>query len=127
MKLFRRKPDAKQVLRALAAYPAVLTPDGFGCFEVCFPNFPRARAGGINRGLALDAAREELTTEVFLAFKNGAAPPPPSDPARLVRDEDEPAGTTVVMIEPDKDVILRRLGLVKKFRRTAPTGDKYEP
>ncbi len=119
--------DAKSVLRALVPYPAVFVPNQFGGYDVYFSNFPSAQTSGLNFNSAHDAAEEELTTQIYLAFKEGAELPPPSDPATLPEDDEEIAGTRVLMIEPDRDWIMRRLGLVKKPERVAPDGQRYRP
>jgi hypothetical protein len=125
MPLFRKR-DPKAVLRAVVPYPVVLVPNHFGGFDVEFPNFPNGRAVGVNLDLAIKAAVEELTHQLYLILKDNNTPSSPSNPETLFPDDDEPAGTRVIMIEPDKDALLRRLGLLKKPRRTAPTGEKYE-
>ncbi len=125
MLLFRKR-DPKTVLRAVVPYPVVLVPNHFGGFDAEFPNFPNGRAVGVNLDLAVKAAEEELTHQLYLILKDHGTPPAPSDSDLLYPDDDEPVGTRMIMIEPDKDALLRRLGLLKKPRRTAPTGEKYE-
>ncbi|MFH1135967.1 MAG: hypothetical protein V1816_07760 [Pseudomonadota bacterium] len=122
------RPDIKTVLRALAPYPAVFVPTEYGGFEAVFPNFAQGRAHGLNLDLAAQAAREELTALLTLAFLGGTPPPPPSDPDRLAPDDEEIPGTRILMIEPERDLVLKRLGLARKKRlKTAPSGEKYKP
>ncbi len=122
------KYDNKKVLRALAPYPAVFVPTSYGGFEVIFPNFAKGRAQGLTLEQAYKEARTELSMLLSLAFMDGGEPPRPSNPEALQPDEDEIPGTRIVMIEPEKDVILKRLGLMKKERlRTSPSGEKYKP
>ena len=92
-----------------------------------FPNFPKKEAAGVNFKAARKAAVELLTICLYEDLNDGEKPPKPSDPDRLHPDEDEIPGTRVAMIEPDTEMLLRFLGLEKKPRRTAPTGEKYRP
>lgn len=121
------KIDPKTVLRALAPYPAVFFPNEYGGTDVVFPNFPRSTAGAVNFRLAKAAAREELTVQLFQVFKEGGQPPRPSDPDRLAADDEEVAGSQVLMVEADRDLLLRMLGLNKKRRRMSPSGQRYDP
>lgn len=123
----KRKPDSKTILRAIVPYPAVFTPNAFGGYDVFFPNFPNGFTQGSKLDLAKNAAREELTYQLYDYLKDEEHPPGPSDPDRLYADEDEAAGTVVFLIEPDREMLLRKLGLYKKKMRTAPSGDKYIP
>lgn len=123
----QNKPDARTVLRTLVPYPAVFVPNRYGGFDVYFPNFSEAQATGLNLGGAMEAAQEELTSQIYLALKTGGELEEPSDPENLIRDDEEPTGTRVIMVEPDRDWIMRRFGLVKKPERTAPTGERYRP
>jgi len=112
----KNKPDRPALLRAiegLAAYPAMLLPTAEGGFEVIFPNLPRAKAYGADRDVALANGVEALTAELGLAVAAGETPPRPSKPARLVADDDEPAGAELLLLSPDKQTLRRRLGLVK--------------
>ncbi|MEW5723612.1 MAG: hypothetical protein AB1896_10935 [Thermodesulfobacteriota bacterium] len=122
-----KKERTRQVLRALAPYPAVFVPNQFGGWDVYFPNFPRAVVAGINFVLARLAAVEALNDQVYQAFRDGGAPPAPSDPDGLPVDEEEVTGARVVMLEPDRDEILRRLGLHMVRPRVAVGGRKYVP
>lgn len=111
--LFRRF-DANAMKRAVARlpeYPAVLTPAPEGGCEVIFPNLAKVTAYGVSRDQALLAGREVLTAQLQVMLEDGDQPPRPSDPNRLIPDEDEPAGAELVMIAPDRAAILRRLGL----------------
>lgn len=123
----RKKIDPKTVLRAIKPYPAVFVPNNFGGTDVFLPNFPGGPVGGLNFETARLAAVEYLTLELSRAFQEGRLPPPPSDPDSLQPDEEEVLGTRVLMIDPDLEVLTRRLGLRKTHLRTAPTGEKYEP
>ena len=122
-----RKIESKTVLRALVPYPAVFVPNRFGGFDVFFPNFPKAETSGLNWALSQKAAREKLTRELYQAFRDGEDPPGPSDPEELFWDQEEIPGTRILMIESDKDWIMKGLGLGKKRMRTAPTGEKFVP
>lgn len=118
----RQKIDPAELKRAVARlpeYPAVLTPGVGGSFEVVFPNFAKLTAFGVGRDPALAAAREMLSAHLQGLLEEGQEPPRPSDPARLVADEDEPAGTELVSIVPDRGTILRRLGLGRDDRGLA--------
>jgi len=112
MLLRRFDPVAmKRAVARLPEYPAVLAPTPEGGCEVIFPNLPRVAAYGLGRDQALNAGREVLTAHLQIMLEQGDLPPRPSDPARLIPDEDEPPGTELVMIGPDRAAILRRLGL----------------
>lgn len=100
----------KRAVARLPEYPAVLVPAAGGC-EVIFPNLPKVIAFGVGRDQALTAGREILSAQLQIMLEAGDEPPRPSDPDRLIPDEDEPAGTELVMIDPDRAAILRRLGL----------------
>ena len=118
----RHKIDPAELKRAVARlpeYPAVLTPGVGGGFEVVFPNFAKLTAYGVGREPALTAAREMLSAHLQVLLEAGDQPPRPSDPARLARDEDEPAGVELIMITPDRGAILRRLGLGREDRGLA--------
>ncbi len=108
------RPDKNELLRrvhALKPYPAVFWPLGVGGWDVIFPNFPRLRAYGADQDQAEANAVEALNAELQNLLNAGEPPPAPSDPARLIPDEDEPAGTQLLLLSPDRKVILRRLGL----------------
>lgn len=122
-----KKERTRRVLRAINPYPVVFVPNQFGGWDAFFPNFPKAVAAGVNFNLARRAAREELTTRFYLAFRDGRVPPPPSDPREIPGDDEEIAGTRIEMIEPDRDDVLRRLGLHQPRMRTSPSGQKYKP
>ena len=123
----KKKEVARRALRALVPYPAVLVPNQFGGFDVFFPNFTKAASGGVNLKLALEDARRELNYQLYKALRLGGDMPVPSLPDGLLPDEEEIAGTRVVVIEPDRDEILRRLGLNKLRSRMSPSGQKYTP
>lgn len=111
------KLTRQQLVRAvdsLLPYPAVLLPLAEGGFEVIFPNLPRVRSYGISRDAAVQNGIETLTFELGQMVVAGETPPPPSRPERLIPDEEEPAGTQLMMLEPDKAVLRRRLGLEKR-------------
>ncbi|MFH1057974.1 MAG: hypothetical protein V1797_04735 [Pseudomonadota bacterium] len=111
MLLRRFDPTAmKRAVARLPEYPAVLVP-ATGGFEVIFPNLAKVTAYGVLRDQALDAGREMLTAHLQIMLEQGDQPPRPSDPARLIPDEDEMPGTELVLIAPDRTAILRRLGL----------------
>ncbi|MFH1090454.1 MAG: hypothetical protein V1742_02680 [Pseudomonadota bacterium] len=122
-----RKAEAKTVLRSVVPYPAVFVPNQYGGYDVYFPNFPISGLTGLNFNLALKAAQEELTQLLYADLKQGRLPPAPSSPDSLEADEELIPGTIAVMIEPDKDGLLRQLGMQKKRLRTSPTGVKYTP
>jgi len=108
------KGDKTELVRrveALAAYPAMLLPVPEGGFEVIFPNFAGLTAYGVKAAAAEKAAVQALTFALLEAVLERADPPRPSDPDRLHPDPDEPPGSRLVMLEPDKAAIRRRLGL----------------
>ena len=112
----KRKLTKAELLRAvsrLESYPAVLLPVPEGGFSVVFPNFAKLTAYGSKRERALEAGREMLSAHLHGLVAAGETPPTPSDPDRLIPDEDEPLGTEMVNIKPDRKVILKRLGLEK--------------
>ena len=112
----KAKQDRQNLLRAiegLKPYPAVFIPAAEGGFEVIFPNLSRARAYGSDREQAQINAVEALTAELGQYVADGDAPPAPSDPDRLIPDEDEPMGTEMVLLDPDKVVLRKRFGLIK--------------
>lgn len=117
-----KKISSAIVLRAAIPYPAVFIPTDFGGTEVVFPNFPGAKAFGINADLAVKAAVEELTLQLYMAIKNGSAPTP-SKPERLLPDDEEPSGTRIVMVEPDSKKLLERFGLLKN--KTGNSGRRH--
>lgn len=111
------KPSRTQLIRgvdSLEPYPAMLVPLAEGGFEVIFPNLARVRAYGVNRDTAMANGIETLTFELGQMVVAGEEPPRPSDPERLIPDEEEPAGSELVMLEPDKAILRRRLGLEKR-------------
>ena len=110
--------ERQRLLRAvegLPAYPAVLMPRTGG-FEVIFPNLPRTRAFGVNRDQAEANARDILTAELGGLVKEGRTPPKASDPEALIADDDDPPGTEMVIISPDRHLLRARLGLEKRER-----------
>lgn len=117
----KRKLSAAELLRGIGSlkpYPAVFTP-AQGGFEVVFPNFPKLTAYGVKREQAEQAGVEVLSLHLQSLLTDGHAAPKPSDPERLIPDEDEPAGTVLVMLKPDKKGIKRRLGLETAERGAA--------
>ncbi len=112
----KAKQDRQNLLRAiegLKLYPAVFIPAAEGGFEVIFPNLPGARAYGSDREQAQLHAVEALTAELGQYVADGDTPPEPSDQERLIPDEEEPMGTELVLLEPDKVVLRKRFGLIK--------------
>lgn len=116
--------DPHHVTRMIRAYPAVFVSNQFGGTDVFFPNFPRGQATGLNFTLALAAAQTELNRQLVEILRDGLGPPTPSDPESLLLDEEERPGTKVLMIEPDKDVILERLGISPKNKPASSSGKK---
>ena len=117
--MVRKKLSTTDLVRAveyLEPYPAVLLPLAEGGFEVIFPNFPRLRSYGPTSAMAQSTALEMLTSEISLIIAQGDAPPQPSDPDRLIPDEDEPPGTRLVMITPDQKRLRKRFNLEKRER-----------
>lgn len=115
----RKKMNTIDLVRAveyLEPYPAVLTPLAEGGFEVIFPNFSRLRCYGPNAAMAQATAQEMLTSEISALIAQGDAVPKPSDPDRLIADEDEPPGTRLVMITPDRKSLRKRFNLEKHER-----------
>lgn len=117
----KRKLSPADLLRGISSlkpYPAVFTP-AQGGFEVVFPNFPKLIAYGVKREQAERAGVEMLSLHLQGLITDGYQVPRPSDPERLIPDEDEPAGTVLVMLKPDKKAIKRRLGLEPAERGVA--------
>lgn len=111
------KRDKHVWLRAveeLPAYPAVLMPLSEGGWEAVFPNLARVRAWGPDKDTARANAAEALTFELGQMIVAGDARPRPSDPERLIPDDEEPPGTELVAIGPDRAVLKKRLGLTKR-------------
>jgi predicted RNase H-like HicB family nuclease len=109
----KRKLSSADLLRGISSlkpYPAVFTP-AQGGFEVIFPNFPKLIAYGVKREQAEQSGVEALSLHLQSLLTEGHPAPRPSDPERLIPDEDEPIGTVLVMLKPDKKAIKRRLGL----------------
>lgn len=117
------KLEKQALLRAvegLSPYPAMLLP-GQGGWEVVFPNLARLTAWGANKEMACHNGEEALTLALGQMIAAGDEPPRPSDPAKLVPDEEEPPGSELVMLEADKAVLRVRLGLGKK-EKGSPLG-----
>ena len=114
-----KKVDRVRWVESLEPYPAVLLPVPEGGFEVVFPNFPELKAYGVKLETAMKAAEEILTADLLDRFFQGDEPPRPSDPDKLIPDEDEPAGTRMLMVEPDLAALRKRLGLVKQDKGKA--------
>lgn len=115
----RKRPSRIELLRAvdgLLPYPAVFLPAPEGGFEVIFPNLAGLQAYGVTLRAARKAAVEMLTAEMTTLITEGFAPPPPSDQDNLIPDQDEPPGTRVLLVEPDKPALRRRLKLEKRER-----------
>jgi hypothetical protein len=96
------KVELVRWLEGLPDYPAVFMPVPEGGFEVIFPNFVDLRAYGVKLATAMRAALERRD------------PPRASRPERLVPDPDEPPGTRLLMVSPDKKVLRKRLGLERR-------------
>lgn len=113
--LKRRLSQAQKELaikiQRLEAYPAVFLPRPEGGFDVVFPNFPKLMAFGPTRKQAVAAAVEALSVELGITLRQGFPPPMPSRPENLIPDEDEPPGTFMLMLEPDRQAIAVQLGL----------------
>ncbi len=117
----KRKLSSAELLRGISAlkpYPAVLTP-AQGGYEIVFPNFPKLTAYGVKLAQAEQAGVDVLSLHLQGLLTEGHQPPKPSDPERLIPDEDEPLGTTMTMLKPDKKAIKRRLGLEPAERGAA--------
>lgn len=112
----QKRLEMVRALADLTPYPAVLLPVRGGGYEVLLCNFAGARAYGVKRETALQAGAELLTAEVYLRLKEGQPLPRASEPYRLHADPDEPPGTELVLLEADKGVLHKRLGLAKKQR-----------
>lgn len=112
----KRRLNQAELLRAISQlpeYPAVLLPVAEAGFQVVFPNFAKLTAFGSKREGALQAGQDALTAHVQALIVAGELLPKPSDPQRLIPDEDEPLGTELVTIKPDRATLLKRLGLEK--------------
>ena len=109
----REKHALLRAVEELASYPAMLLPTQGG-WEVIFPNLAGLTAWGQNKDLARVNGVEALTLELGQMVVAGDEPPRPSEPERLVPDEEEPPGSELVMLAPDKAVLRARLGLSKK-------------
>lgn len=112
------RTELVRAVESLQPYPAVFVPTTEGGFEAIFPNLPGVKAFGVKLSAAQQAAREALTAEMTVLIKEGLEPPWPSDPDNLIPDEDEPYGTRLLMVDPDKAVLRRRFGLAKTERDT---------
>lgn len=114
-----KKVERVRWVEGLEPYPAVFLPVPEGGFEVVFPNFPGLKAYGVKLETAVKAATEILTAELLDRFFQGDPAPRPSDPDKLIPDEDEPPGTRLIMLEPDMAALKKRLGLIKQDRAKA--------
>lgn len=114
-----KKVERVRWVEGLEPYPAVFLPVPEGGFEVVFPNFPGLKAYGVKLETAVKAATEILTAELLDRFFQGDPAPRPSDPDKLIPDEDEPPGTRLIMLEPDMAALRKRLGLIKQDRAKA--------
>jgi predicted RNase H-like HicB family nuclease len=112
----RSVTDLVRAVEYLEPYPAVLMPMAGGGFDVIFPNFPNLRVYGATAAQAMNTAQEMLTNEVSLLIHQGDPVPRPSDPERLVPDEDEPPGTRMIMVTPDRKRLRQRFKLDKRER-----------
>jgi predicted RNase H-like HicB family nuclease len=113
------KHERLRIVDGLQSYPAVFLPLPEGGWDVLFPNFAKLRSYGVKLETAHKAGEEALTAAIFELILMGAEPPRPSDPDRLIPDEDEPQGTRLIMLEPDKAILRKRLGLEKKKKPDA--------
>jgi len=114
-----KKTEHLRWVEGLRAYPVVFVPVPEGGIEAVFPNFPGLKAYGVKYETAEKAAREILTADLLERLRQGYDAPKPSDPDKLIADPDEPEGTRLVMLEPDKAALRKRLGLVKQDRGAA--------
>ena len=114
-----KKVERVRWVEGLEPYPVVFLPVPEGGFEVVFPNFPGLKAYGVKLETAVKAATEILTAELLDRFFQGDPAPRPSDPDKLIPDEDEPPGTRLIMLEPDMAALRKRLGLIKQDRAKA--------
>jgi predicted RNase H-like HicB family nuclease len=114
-----KKRERLRWVEDLEPYPAVFLPVPEGGFVVFFPNFPGLKAYGVKLETAEKAAREFLTADLLDRLIQGEDAPRPSDPDKLIPDEDEPEGTRMMMLEPDKAALRKRLGLVKQEKGNA--------
>ena len=108
------KIDLLRMVEGLKAYPAVLRPVPEGGFEVIFPNFAGVKSYGVKRDTAVKAGSEILTAEIYALLRQGDNPPAASRPENLIPDEDDPPGTEMVMLKPDKKILKKYLGLEKR-------------
>lgn len=108
-----KKREQLRWVEDLQSYPAVFVPVPEGGFEVVFPNLPGLKAYGVKLETAEIAAREMLTADLLERLFQGDEAPRPSNPKNLIPDEDEPAGTRLLMVDPDVAALRKRLGLVK--------------
>jgi hypothetical protein len=106
-------------LESLPDYPAVFLPSPQGGFEVIFPNLPEVKAYGVKLASAEKAGVEILTHTLLETLLAGEAPPKASDPERLHPDPDEPPGTRLVMLRPDRTALRRRLNLEQREKGKA--------
>ena len=109
----KRELSRAELLRAIESlkpYPAMICP-AQGGYEVIFPNLPKLTAYGVTRDAAEAAGVEILSLHLQGLVGEGRPAPRPSNPERLIPDEDEPIGSALVMLRPDKKAIKRRLGL----------------
>ena len=114
----RKKPNRTELVRAvesLQPYPAVFVPTSEGGFEAIFPNLPGLKAFGVKLTAAQHAAKEALTAEMTVLILEGDEPPRPSDPDNLIAGDDEPYGTRLIMVDPDKAGVGRPLGRAKAW------------
>ena len=111
--------EVVRIVEGLEPYPAVLLPAAEGGYEVVLTNFPGARSYGVKRETALLAGAELLTAEVMRYILESQAPPRPSDPNKLIAGDDEPPGSELVMLEADRAILRKRLGLSKPIKGEA--------
>ncbi len=114
MAIKRDKHAWLRAVESLPAYPTVLLPLAEGGWEAVFPNLARLRAWGPDKDTCRANAAEALTFELGQMVVAGDEPPHSSDPARLIADDEEPAGTELIMLEPDRAILKKRLGLEKR-------------
>ncbi|BEQ12955.1 type II toxin-antitoxin system HicB family antitoxin [Desulfoferula mesophila] len=103
-----------RAVESLPAYPVVLLPMSGGGWEAVFPNLARLTAWGADKDACRANAVEALTFELGQRIVAGDDLPTPSDPARLIAGDDEPPGSELVLLDPKRSLLKKRLGLEKR-------------
>ena len=114
MAIKRDKHAWLRAVEGLPTYPVVLMPLSEGGWEAVFPNLARLRAWGPDKDTCRANAAEALTFELGQLIVSGDAPPRPSDPERLIAGDEEPPGTELIMMDPLRSVLKKRLGLERR-------------